>query len=647
MTNEYQPPTTPHEHDPVADPAMDAVEQQFWGPMTDMQQRLAQHSEFGLDTSKLENDIYDLSELYRQLGGDKLNQTHNAFLSANDSNREKRTQDYREAIDTFYDNLQKHEGTQPTQEPTPEPVIEPQPEDQSTPATPNRTERPSGIDTDSVIIKPGDIVWYKPKAINNETQPWSTEWKLDKILPPKEGTNPNEVAVVIDQATGKRETISLNTLKRFQRLNGELPQDSAKPAKQPTPRPEKVDLSPINVGDIVWYQPKSKDDKEQPLTDGWEVVEILEATDEHPFKSAKVKKGSVRGVISFGKLHKLQERGRSEGVKTPAAPDAPKPATKPAEAKKPTAPKTGEKTAEPGEKAFDIGGKPGEVETDREREALIREWTNSVNNNPHLSTKQKEYWLKLDVQDFIDIKNIQATLPDAKTILDEKTYEWFEGILNDPTLSPVRKKYMLAFEPGGPRRDSWSLEDLKNKLEAEGVNYNAIIDGTGPATTTETTPDPVTPEQRAALDGVHELIGLPAPERTPVATKPINNNREPASTGTTPDNDPLNDTQRAALGGVHEAIGATGSDAKKIIVRREIAKKAKNLPGLALDKGLGLAWWSGKERTESDQSKKAKKIGKKTWSIFAREEKPKSNEKIEKDARKAMRKLGNKKWWDR
>lgn len=646
MSHDQLPTNTSHEHEASAKSAMDVIQERFWDPMTEMLQRREQHEAYGLDVTSLNQQIQELTNLYYDLGGADLNVSSDALANATDNNRDKLNARNEKNIDAFYRNLMKHDGVEPaeiTNTPAPEEVAQPAPtpvppSERQEPVIPIKTpatsERSVKSDNESTDIVAGTPVWYRPKAIDGQSQPWSNDWKVEKILPPKDDVNPNEVAVVINETTGARETIGLNTLRRFQHLKGSAVRDtdsSEVPAPTPLVNSEYESKSKIiKIGQEVWYKPRvnkvEANGKRAETSFGWKVVDILAPVENNPNEVAKLERD---GVLAFARVDVLERLNKNrakppvstatEAPEAPAPTPAEKPATTPAPAeKKPT--KTPEKpttnSAGKLEEILDIN----DVDTYPLREKLHKDWFNEIANDSTISTAVKEHRYKLGPEDYVFIKLAEEKLHKFKDVTDPETFKWMSDVLNDTTTSPSMKKFALRTGPNGPKRDSLDTNEIKRQLAAEGIDISGII-GEQPATT-------LNPDMLAELESAGQLLGV---------------NR-------------LSAEQAAALadaGDILDVRDGTNTRAK-LNIGRSVLNSAGNVSRKSYDRARDIAWkstsWinSSSERDdtpektdeEKQREEKSKKIGR--WSLFSieRDEKPKSKAKVQKKGKKVTKKLG-------
>lgn len=208
----------------------------------------------------------------------------------------------------------------------------------------------------------------------------------------------------------------------------------------------------------------------------------------------------------------------------------------------------------------------------------------------------------------------QLAKADRPVFGDEKINKWFADIMENTSISQAQKEYMLRFGPDGQQRDKIDTNEIKRQLEAEGFDYSGI------------TPEqqPLSDTLQAELSDARVTLGL-APSES------------------------LSGNQSDELNNAREALGLPAE--KKVKVGRALLKSAGSLPRTSYEGAREIAWkstnWINRgerndtETTDKDKKRttKAKKVGRKTWSIFAREEKPASNNKIKKSGLSANKKL--------
>lgn len=405
----------------------------------------------------------------------------------------------------------------------------------------------------------------------------------------------------------------------------------------------------IKVGDIVWYQPKpSEDGTKQPWNNDWKVVKILPPIEKNPNELAVVERDGVQHRVSMATLERFQEWRQSKKTdKTPKASEKPAETPAPKSSTDKSEPVITPKT--PAQPKRMRGGthqrKDGtfvvESKAEHQEEFLIalEDKLNEMIMHGRMTEEQAAARLEDGrnvtggltghaVKDAFRFANAdpaikehdrrtahenQLAKADRPVFGDDKTNKWFSDIMENTSISQAQKEYLLSFGPEGPQRDKIDVNEIKRQLDAEGFDYSNIA----PA-------EPLDENLQAELGDARAALGL-APSES------------------------LNSGQSNELASAREALGLPAE--KKVKVGRALLKSAGSLTRKsyngARETVKNRGGWIGSserdtpEKTDEEKARdeKAKKAGRKTWSIFAREEKPKSDEKIKKYALRANKKL--------
>lgn len=424
-------------------------------------------------------------------------------------------------------------------------------------------------------------------------------------------------------------------------------------------------VTAIHVGDTVRNRPRQNEgEPEQEWSNEWKVVKILPPTDKVPKEVVVLELNGAKEHVGMDLLLKRQNRKKPESAekeKKEMAPttktELPKKVNTPAEeitgtylndkgqwaVPSETEPKYHAKFLEALKTKLDemvLHGRMTEEQaamryeqgkdyrnltiiSEAERKKILEAKGPNISVT-HLATKDAFRFANTDPaikeHDRNKAREHQLTKANRPVFGDDKTNKWFNDIMENTSISQAQKEYLLSFGPDGPQRDKIDANEIKRQLDAEGFDYGSII--------AESEPEqpPLPAGLQAELGDARAVLGL-----------------EPSST--------LSSDLSAELGSAREALGLPAE--KRAKVGRALIKSVSRLPRKTYGSTRNVArkgsnWISSdrdtskKSDAEKTRDEQTKKAGRKAWSLFSIEEKPKSPKQIKKKGLKEIKKLSKK-----